>query len=96
MHLFIDGIMPIISEENTHAPAVGNQTKFALRFADDLEIGSFTINGLQRGINQTVKYCYKYNLKLNVNTTKVMVLKKGVKQKRIENIGLRIVKHWSQ
>jgi hypothetical protein len=37
-----------------------------LMFADDLAIGSFTVNGLQTGIDQIVKYCGDWNLKCNL------------------------------
>jgi Reverse transcriptase (RNA-dependent DNA polymerase). len=78
-------IILIISEQNPHAPAVGNRTILALMFVDDLAIGSFTIHVLQKGINQMVKCCNKSNLKLNVNKFVVMVFIEPVKleKKRI-------------
>jgi hypothetical protein len=48
VHKFIDDTTSIISEDNTHAPVVGNQTIPALLFADHPAIGSFTMNGFQK------------------------------------------------
>jgi hypothetical protein len=47
-----------------------------LLFADSLAIGSFTVNGLQRGIDQIVKYCSDWNLKCNLKKTRILVLRK--------------------
>jgi len=43
----------------------GNQTIPDLVFAVDLTIGSLTVNGLQKGIDQMAKFCNKWNLKCN-------------------------------
>jgi hypothetical protein len=64
-NIFIDDIMDYISE-NVHAPVIGRISIPGLMFADDLAIGSFTINDLQRGIDQMVKYCGDWNLKCNL------------------------------
>jgi hypothetical protein len=53
-------------------------------FADDLAIGSFTVIGLQRRIDQIVKYCGDWNLKYNLKKTKILVFKKGGKLKKNE------------
>jgi hypothetical protein len=53
-------------------------------FADDLAIGSFTVNGLQRGIDQIVKYYSDWNLKCNLKKTKILVFKKSGKLKKNE------------
>jgi hypothetical protein len=52
--------MVYISEGNVHAPVIGKISIPGLMFADDLAIGSFTVSGLQRGIDQIVKYCSDY------------------------------------
>jgi hypothetical protein len=45
---------------------------------DDLSIGSFTVNGVQRGIDQIVKYCGDWNLKCNLKKKpKYWFLRKG-------------------
>jgi len=43
-----------MSEENTHAPAVGNRTGPALVFGDDLATGIFAINSLPEGTARNV------------------------------------------
>jgi hypothetical protein len=53
-------------------------------FADNLAIGSFTVNGLQRGIDQIVKYCTDWNLKCNLKKTKILFFKKRGKLKKNE------------
>jgi hypothetical protein len=53
-------------------------------FADNLTIGSFTVNGLQRGIDQIVKYFGDWNLKCNLKKTKILVFEKGGKLKKKE------------
>jgi hypothetical protein len=63
-NIFIDDIMNYISESYVHAPVIGKMSIPGLMFAEDLAIGSFTVNGLQRGIDQIVKYCGDWNLKM--------------------------------
>jgi hypothetical protein len=60
----------VISEGNVHAPVIGKTSIPGLLFADDLAIGSFTVNGLQTVIAQTVKYCGDWNLKYNLKRPK--------------------------
>jgi hypothetical protein len=61
-NIFIDDFLDYISEGNVHAPVIGKMSIPELLFADDFVIGSFTVNGLQRGIDQIVKYCSDWNL----------------------------------
>ena len=77
MCIFTDGIIAYISRENPHLQAVGKQTTLALQPTDDMAIGSFIISGPLGGMDQKIKYCYHWNVKCNLNKTKVMVLKKG-------------------
>jgi hypothetical protein len=76
--------MDYISEGDVHAPVIGKMSIPGLMFADDLAIGSFTVNGLQRGIDQIVKYYNDWNLKCNLKKTKILVFKKGGKLKKKE------------
>jgi hypothetical protein len=69
--------MDYISEGNVHAIVIGKISITGLLYADNLSIGSFTVNGLQRGIAQIVKYCSDWNLKCNLKNTKILVFKKG-------------------
>jgi hypothetical protein len=52
-----DDVISIISKENRQAFVVRNQPVPALLFANVLAIWSFTNNGSQNRIAQTVKYC---------------------------------------
>jgi hypothetical protein len=76
-NIFIDNTMDYISEYNVHALVIGNMPIPGLLFADDLAIGSFTVNGLQRRIDQIVKYCSDWNLRYNLKKTKILVFRKG-------------------
>jgi hypothetical protein len=78
--------MDYIGEGNAHAPVIGNISIPGLMFADNVATGSFTVNGLQRGIDQIVKYCGDWNLKCNLKTTKILVFKKGGKLKKNEKL----------
>jgi hypothetical protein len=69
--------MDYISEGNVSAPVKGKMSIPGLLFADDLAIGSFTVNGLQKGIDQIVKYCSDWKLKCHLKKTKILVLKGG-------------------
>jgi hypothetical protein len=53
--IFIDDVIDYINEGNTHAPSVGKMSIPGLLFADDLAIGSFTVNGLEKGIDKLKK-----------------------------------------
>jgi hypothetical protein len=61
-----------MSEENTHAPAVGNRMLPALMFRDDLATGTFATKSLPDGTDRKVKCYNKWNLKctLNINGNK--------------------------
>jgi len=55
LSILTDNIIYIISEENTHALFVKISNEPKLLFAN-LSVGSFTINGLKKWIDQSVKY----------------------------------------
>jgi hypothetical protein len=46
-----------------------------------LAFASFTINGLQKAVDQVTRYCGEWSLKCNLNKTKIVVFKKGGKLK---------------
>jgi hypothetical protein len=54
-NIFIDYIIWYISDKSIHAPIGGKQTIPSLLFADDLALGSFTANSLQKGSDQMAK-----------------------------------------
>jgi hypothetical protein len=80
-NIFISDIIDYISEGNVHAPVIGKMLIPGL-LADDLAIGSFTVYGLQRGIDQILKYCSDWNLIRNLKKTKILFFKKGGKLKK--------------
>jgi hypothetical protein len=45
------------------APIIVKMSLPGFLFADDLAIGSFTVHGLQKGIDQVVK-CYRLEFKM--------------------------------
>jgi hypothetical protein len=67
-----------------HAPVIGMTSIPGLLFADDLAFSSFTINSLQKTIDQVLKYCREWKRKCNLNKTKILVCKKGGKLKKDE------------
>jgi hypothetical protein len=96
-NIFIDDMIDYISETDIHAPAVGKMSIPGLLFADDLTIGSVTVAGLQRGIDNLTKYCKDWSLKFNLKKTKILVCKKGGKLKKndrwsMENQQIEVVK----
>jgi hypothetical protein len=64
--IFIHYIMDYISKGIVHAPVIGKTSVPGLLFADDLAIGSFTVTGLQSGIDQVIKLSIDWNLKCNL------------------------------
>lgn len=46
-------------------------------FADDAVIFSDSIYGLQSSLSNLESYCLKWNLKVNVDKTKIVVFQKG-------------------
>jgi hypothetical protein len=55
--IFIGNIIGYVSKANPHAPTVGDVIIPGLLYADDLAIWAFTVNGMQKAIEQIVKYC---------------------------------------
>jgi hypothetical protein len=49
-NIFVD-IIGYISKANPHAPTVGDVTIPGLLYADDLAVGAFTVNGMQKAID---------------------------------------------
>jgi hypothetical protein len=80
-NIFINDIMEYINVDNSHAPSIGRTTFPGLLLADDLAVSSFTSNGLQKEIDQIVRYCKEWNLKRNFSKSKIAVFKKGGKLK---------------
>jgi hypothetical protein len=83
-NIFIDDIIGYVSKANPHAAMVSNVTIPGLLYADDLAIGAFMVNGMQKAIYQIVKYCGDWSVKCNLNKTKIIVFKKGGRLKKNE------------
>jgi hypothetical protein len=64
-----------ISKDNLHAPVIAMIAIPRLLFADDLAF-SFTINSLQKTIDQVIKYCREWKLKCNLHKTTILLCKK--------------------
>ena len=78
--LMIDDVIEYIGKVETHPPCLqGHNAVLGLLYADDLVLVSSTVIGLQRGFNQLSKYCEDWGMKINVDKTKCMAIKKGLK-----------------
>jgi hypothetical protein len=47
-----------------------------------MAIGAFTVSGMQKAIDQLVKYCEGWRVKCNLNKTKIIVFKNGGRLKK--------------
>ena len=56
-----------------------------LMYAGDIVLVGETIIQLQRKINISEKFCRKYGMKVNLDKTKVMVFRNGVKPQKKES-----------
>ena len=75
--LFIND-MEIYLQQNPNAGLSLEQLSiYFLMFADDAVIFSDTIDGLQSSLNYLEMFCTKWNLNVNIDKTKIVVLRKG-------------------
>jgi hypothetical protein len=77
-NIFINDIVEYICVDNSQSPSIGPITISGLLFADDLAVSSFTNNGLQKKIDQIVRYCKELNLKCNLSKSKIVVFRMEV------------------
>jgi hypothetical protein len=82
--LFNISIYLYISENNKHAPVTGMTTIPELLFAGNLAFSPFTDNGLETATDEVTKYCREWNLKCNLNKTKILLFEKVGKLKKDE------------
>lgn len=72
-NIFIDDIT---DDRNKHAHTIGKMLIPGLLFADNLALADFTIIGLKKGNGTVMAYCNKWNLKCNLQKSKLMVFQK--------------------
>jgi hypothetical protein len=95
-NIFQNDIHDIFDEECD--PVILGNTKFnSISWADDLVLVSTSKCGLQNSLDKLGHYCEKWNLKLNVDKTKVMIMSKGyasLKNIKINGEALECVKFY--
>lgn len=72
---------------------VGGNRVTLLLYANDILNFSFSVIVLQHIINSLESYCNRWNLSVNLNKSKIMVIKKGGKLRTKEGSGIRVFKH---
>ena len=77
-NLFIHDIKTIIYESCDSVQIHTNQINHLL-YADDLILISSTAEGLQNCLNQLSDYCLKWDLRVNISKSKVIVYNKSGK-----------------
>ena len=80
-NLFINDLPMLLEKHNTQSeesesPELFNTQICFLLFADDLVIFSLAKNGLQEKLDLLKKYCRQWDLNLNLEKTKVVILNK--------------------
>ncbi|KAJ4433366.1 hypothetical protein ANN_15625 [Periplaneta americana] len=66
-----------VANVNSHCPVLDNIPIPGLLFADECAIGAFSVNGLQKAINEINSFCKTWDLKINEKKSKVLICKKG-------------------
>ena len=77
--LFIDKIINEEELSNTHSLCIENVEIPGLLFADDICLMATSRIGLQRKIDYVSKFCTKWDLKINIQKTKVLTGENGCK-----------------
>ena len=77
--LFLEAITDDLKEIDSYSPVMAGKIIQHLLWADDLELISCTVLGLQRLLNALHTFCLKWGLEVNSNKTKILVIKKGRK-----------------
>ena len=76
-NIFANGIIAYISDEKAYKQAVEKQIISLVLPGDNLATESLPPSSLLKGMDLTMKYCNQWNVKCNLNKTKVMVFKEG-------------------
>lgn len=82
--IYINDLEEHLKKINIHAPCLNGIEIPLLLFADDVTIIAETIVGLQRAIDSLDKYSSMWDLEVNVEKTKIMIMSKGQKKKKTE------------
>ena len=77
--LFLEAVTADLEEIDSYSPRMAGKIIQHLLWADDLELISCTVLGLQRLLNALHAFCLKWGLQVNPNKTKILVIKKGRK-----------------
>ena len=84
-NIFVNDILDSELMKETHSPVVNNEEIHGLQFADDLIVVSLTPIGLQRKIDLISKYCNKWELRINAEKSKILVVRNGTKHSKRED-----------
>ncbi len=76
--VFINNIVSMINEKNSHPAKIGCRDISCLLYADDLIVMSETAEGLQNCFDALESYSKEWLLKVNLKKTKVIVFNKRV------------------
>ena len=74
--MYVNDLETVLSTKGVDA---GRLKLFLLIYADDIVIVSETHSDLQQGLNILSDYCQRWKLTVNVDKTKVMIFRKGVR-----------------
>ena len=75
--IFINDIELYLQQNADAGLTLDQLSIYLLLFADDAVIFSNSVDGLQSSLNNLESYCLKWNLKVNVDKTKIVVFRKG-------------------
>ena len=76
-NIFISDLPELFNKQESESAVMGNTKIGSLFWADDIVILSESKNGLQHSLNQLSQYCYKNEMKINVDKTKCMIFNKS-------------------
>jgi len=71
-NLFINDIIPLFQQHNSHPPCLIEKEVGSLLYADDLVILSSSPQGLQNSLDKLDSYCKKWKLEVNLSKSKMM------------------------
>jgi hypothetical protein len=71
--------MPSIFDQSCDKVRLGNQDLSCLLYADDMVLLSHTKQGLQNCLNKLHSYCQEWQMELNLDKTKIMIMSKSGK-----------------